>query len=80
MKIMGFAGNGPIAGKVVEVVTPQYPGERVSYKVACIEGYEGWLDEGTFIEFNENKWNYIIGEWNKILEARKNIRDAIYNS
>lgn len=77
MKIMGFTESGPIAGKVVEVFSPQYPGQKVSYRVTCIEGYEGLLDEGDFIQFDQNKWDYILKEWRKILEARKNIQNTL---
>lgn len=77
MKIMGFTERGPIAGKVVEVISPQYPGQKVSYKVACIDGHEGWLDEGDFVEFDQNKWIAIVGEWNIILDAKANIQNIL---
>lgn len=71
--IMGCTESGPIAGKVLESISPQYPGQNVSHKVSWIEDYEGWLDEGHYIEFNQNKWNDILNEWNKILIAKANI-------
>ena len=74
---MGCDSDGPIAGKVIEVCQPQYPGQGVSYKVSWIEGYEGWLNEGKYIEFDQNGWNYILNEWNKILIARENIRNMM---
>ena len=77
MKIIGFTEHGPIAGKVIRRVSAQYPGQNVSYFTEGIDGYEGWIDEGSYIEFDQKKWDYIVNEWNKILEARKNIQDIL---
>ena len=75
--IMGCNADSPVAGKVIGTCQQQYPNEEVSYKVSCIEGSEGWLDEGQYIEFDQNKWNYILGEWNKILVAKENIKSIL---
>ena len=65
--IMGMENGKPVAGKVVDTISPQYPGQNMSHKVTLIENYEGWLDEGQYIEFDWKKWAYILNEWNKIL-------------
>jgi len=76
-KIMGCTASGPIAGKVIETISPQYPGEEISHKVTCIESYEGWLDEGQYVEFDEVNWDLILIEWNKILTAKTNIQNIL---
>ncbi len=75
--IMGCTESGPIAGKVIESISPQYPGQEISHKVSWIEDYEGWLDEGHYVEFDKNKWNCILNEWNKILIAKANIEHIL---
>ena len=78
-KIMGCDNDGPIAGKVIDIISPQYPGQEVSYKVSWLEGYEGWLAESHYTIFDQDKWNYILKQWNIILEAKENIKDVLRN-
>ena len=44
--IMGIENGKPVAGKVIDTISPQYPGQEISHRVSWIENYEGWLDEG----------------------------------
>ena len=75
--IMGCTESGPIAGKVMESISPQYIGQKVSHRVSWIEGYEGWLDEGHYVEFDHDIWNYILVVWNRVLTAKAEIENIL---
>ena len=77
-KIMGFTDR-PIAGKVSDIIPPQYPGEVVSYRVTCIEDYEGSLEEGNFTDFDQDKWTSVLIEWNKIMRLNVEIQKMKFN-
>ena len=49
----------------------------MSHIVSWIEGYEGWLDEGHYVEFDHDIWNYILVVWNRVLTAKAEIENIL---